>query len=61
VPTTMPPMVETAWPMAWGKWMPDSWSNSKAISSPSASAAVEKGTYCLMCNIISNNFCGTRF
>ena len=47
LPTTRPPMMDTVWPMDWGRRRPASWRISKASSSTITSKAERKGTSCL--------------
>ena len=59
VPTTSPPMIDTAVPIACGRWSPACCSSSNAHSNPTTSKSVENGTSCLLSMIDSSSFVGS--
>ena len=58
VPTASPPMIDTAVPMACGRWSPASCSSSKAASRPMTSKTVSNGTSCLESMMASRSLVG---
>ena len=59
VPTTSPPMIDTAVPIACGRWSPASCSSSKESSMAMTSVATPKGTYCFAAVMDSSSFTGS--
>ena len=59
VPTTRPPMMETAVPIACGRCSPASCKSSNAASRPSTSSSVGNGTFSLLSMMASSSFVGS--